>query len=127
MKLFGKKKDPLDEPDPFANDQGFGPQDPFNHPLPQQGQAPGSAFPPMDHPDTPDSISKFNAPLTQTEQAPHQEGPDLQKDLSLIIAKIDAVKSELDAVNIRLMKIERTLEGGEQEKKRPPRKYANVY
>lgn len=141
MSLFGRKKDEgVPKEDPFANDPAFNPQndqfgldpsqDPsFNNLQGQQQEQDdpfSSGLPPMGQPMHMNTDTIRAPPMQHTamHQQPQTPSNNLEKDLALIIAKIDAIKSEVDAINMRLMKLERHLE---QQPPVEPKKFANVY
>jgi len=118
---FGKDDLGLGFDDPLANPSPTGNQ-PMG--LPQQHISPPQEIPELGM-DKPNSFSDFNQNnqmqgfqeireiKPQNQQVNGQN--DLQKDMQLINAKLDAIKSELDAMKQRIMKIESIAVGEYQE------------
>jgi len=111
-KLFGKKEeynDPL-MPDPVMSNQD--PLMPNKDPLmpDPQGPPPG---PPMDF--NPNMNEATGTPIPKEQsfhEAPQQEHHELKqanidKDLQIIITKLDLLKAELDNINQRVQRIEK--------------------
>ncbi len=130
---FWKKKDDLglgaDEPGmedtPMPPDLGLGQNPPgfgageFAEPFPEKNiHQPNSNFP-KEQPFTPD----FNQP-------PRHEYSQQSnaKDFEVVIARLDAVKSQLESINQRLMRLEMLAErSSDQENPRIARRYAREY
>jgi hypothetical protein len=52
------------------------------------------------------NLSSMNSSFSQSSAQPMSQGPDMSKDLQMISLKLDAIKSELDAMNQRLKSLE---------------------
>ena len=144
-KILSRKGDIDLDHDPFANqEQGglpsesIGPykqpnQDPFAQN--QQGMQPGSQPPAFDT-SNPDMNTQLGIPKPDPykhEQPSHQGTPinepvgstggvHVEKDLQIIIAKLDALKSELDSLHQRVKKIEHIAEADQQAAKQHEQK-----
>jgi hypothetical protein len=88
---------PLDNP-PGSSSAGSGFRDPglIDHPSPSP-----SSF------GSPDAFSQQKESTPMQQSVPGTSPEDLKRDIELMIAKLDAIKAELDAVNQRIIKIER--------------------
>lgn len=130
---FWKKKDDLGLPG--GNDLGLGgmPSDD-----PGFGQPPGMDMPsesPMPDSLTPSSQG-FGHQATPN-LSHHQENPQFQqampvqekdgRETELILAKLDSIKSELDSINQRLMRLERIAESSGSDVPQPSKRYARIY
>ncbi len=120
-------QEPMQNYSPTDNsrDYAFGNQ-PEPYPQMQQQQHPG--FAPQDNSQgfTPeqagfDRIRERDSFPTRSSQS--VSDINIGKDLELINAKLDAIKSELDSVNQRIKRIERISEGGSTNEKKDPWNY----
>lgn len=135
-----KKNDDLGD-DPFGDDSGLNlpPEegagnndDPFGQP----SSAPPTRIQPPPRLDytNPDlnAVTGSPRPRERETEAPVFPGPTqsgtgggIEKDLQIIIAKLDAVKSELDSLHQRVQKIERIAETDLETAKKQQRTYAH--
>ncbi|RJQ15861.1 hypothetical protein C4573_06950 [Candidatus Woesearchaeota archaeon] len=128
---FWKKKDSLDltkdslglpETPSFNQDFGFPDSNQqfqsFQQPLQQPMMDPLRDASPMRE------VNRFSP-----QPVPQQQNDSVQKDMELIIAKIDAIKSELDSIHQRVMKIEKVLDSGpwEPSMQKNIKRYASEY
>jgi len=122
-KIFHKEDD-LGLDDPLSKDSGLNlPElEPHTTP-PNMGGAP-----PLDY-NNPDINAQTGTPrprdyheqaLPQTPQPPSQPTPTIEKDLQIIMAKLDAIKAELDSLQQRVQKIERIAEADQAASKQQP-------
>lgn len=97
-------QDPLRTTDPLAGQQQTGQQDAFGHEVFNQQQS----YPQYPQSSTPFPGSAAARQQIQQEQYPEQ-GRDAAihpRDVELILAKLDGIKSELDALHQRVRKLE---------------------
>lgn len=118
---------PLDEG--FHDDGGF-PQDPLGAPQapPQQSFAPSRFDTTNPDMNSQLGIPKPRDPYEREQQQPQQQfqpaqqsNTGIEKDLQIILAKLDAIKSELDSLHQRVQKIERIAEADQAQAKQPSR------
>ena len=120
--------DPMSNPSPGLPDQNLG----LNEP--DMGLGKGPDFP--DHPGPapvdplsgpPGGAQQFSQPASQP--SPQYQAPDPKKDFDLIIAKLDMIKAELDAMNQRILKIEHLADRARSSEATPTpmRRYAREY
>lgn len=145
MGLFGKKSsDDLGlDTDPLGMDDDMPPATPDSNADPF-AQPPGGSQQPMNNPSSnhsdfsnPDINSISGSPKPREREDPpfmsspaqqgapaSSNGGHVEKDLQIIIAKLDSVKSELDSLHQRVQRIERIAEADqlarEQKKQQQP-------
>jgi hypothetical protein len=117
---FWKKEEPdlgLPPATPQQYDYGAqGYQMPHTDPLQQQPMAEPDPFAQQSFQQYPPSTPFPGSPKTE-QYAEHTEHSIHPRDVELILAKLDSIKSELDALHLRVRKIEQATEVQQTQKK----------
>ena len=98
--LGGQQYDPLHNPDPLQHSGQMGQPDTFN----PEGTSP--TFAPQNYPQSTPFPGSIASRQMESQYPEHQEQGIQQRDVELILAKLDAIKSELDALHQRVRKLE---------------------
>ena len=94
---------PSQQPDQFGNPNPTGQPDQFGNPDLNNVKN-------LARPKDPVEQSGFNNPTVMQQQPTTTNSEHIEKDLQLIIAKLDGLKSEIDSLHQRVQKIEKIAE-----------------
>lgn len=120
--LGAQHTDPLQQPDPMAHHDPFQQADPFGQQFGSQAQPAGQfgsqpQFTSQQYANAQFPGSQQVRPVP--EQYHEQADPGVhQRDVELILAKLDAIKSELDALHQRVRKIEQAADQTQSNQKK---------